>query len=331
MLDSSGKVASWNPGARRIFGFGGDEAMGGNASAFYPPEDIARGKPEADLLEAAQHGRREDDGWRVRRDSSRFFANVITTALRDEQGKLRGFAQITRDVTELRSLEKELLEISEREQMRIGHDLHDGVGQELTGVAFLEENLRERLARRQVPEEAEAARIATLVNRALEQARKLARGFSPVELGPQGLETALRDMAGKVQTTMQRACSMTCQGPLNIADDAVALHLFRIAQEAVNNAVRHAKGKQIRIELTTMDGVTTLSVHDDGIGMPPKADRGKGMGVSVMQYRSRMIGGTLEIRSSGNGTSVICVCPNQHSHELAPNPRQETVPAGRQA
>ena len=146
MLDSMGRIVSWNPGASRIFGFSHEQAVGQNASAFYPGEESARGKPAADLLEAAQLGRREDEGWRVRRDASQFWANVITTALRDEEGHLRGFAQITRDVSELRSLEKEVLEISEREQMRIGHDLHDGVGQELTGVALLTQNLRQKLA-----------------------------------------------------------------------------------------------------------------------------------------------------------------------------------------
>jgi len=325
MLDSKGTVVSWNPGAHRIFGFSHDEAVGLGAAVFYTPEDATRGKPAADLLIAASAGQHENEGWRVRQDSTRFWANVITSALRDEAGKLRGFAQITRDVSELRSLEKEVLEISEREQMRIGHDLHDGVGQELTGVALLTQNLRQRLAQQGLPEEAQAARIASLINRALEQARKLARGFSPVELGPQGLETALRDLASKVQASTPCACILTCRGPLNIADDAAALHLFRIAQEAVNNSVRHSKAEKIRIELDTIEGTTTLAVHDDGIGMPSGKPRGKGMGVSVMQYRSRMIGGSLELKTSDSGTSIICTCPNSQSHELPAIRRQEAA------
>jgi signal transduction histidine kinase len=299
--------------------------MGLNAAAFYTPEDATRGKPAGELLDAAQARRHEDEGWRIRKDASRFWANVITSSLWDDAGKLRGFAQITRDVSELRSLEKEVLEISEREQMRIGHDLHDGVGQELTGIALLTQNLRQRLAQFGLPEEAQAGRIATLINRALEQARKLARGFSPMELGPQGLETALRDLATKVQSNMQRSCTLNCRGPLNIADDATALHLFRIAQEAVNNAVRHSKAKHIRIELDTMDGVTTLAVHDDGIGMPLANARGKGMGVSVMRYRSRMIGGSLELKSSASGTSVICTCVSTQSHDSSASRRQEAA------
>ncbi|MGD1277563.1 MAG: PAS domain S-box protein [Tepidisphaeraceae bacterium] len=314
MLDAAGKIVSWNPGAGRIFGYAHEQAVGRDASAFYRPQDIAQAKPAADLREAAEQGRHEDEGWRVRRDSSHFWANVITTALRDEQGRLRGFAQVTRDVTELRSLEKELLEISEREQMRIGHDLHDGLGQELTGIALLAQNLRQKLSQQHPGESAEAARIASLVNRAVEQTRKLARGFSPVDLGPEGLETALRDIASKVQA-LGRPCTAVFRGQLSATDDAAALHLFRIAQEAVNNALRHANAKQIRVELDTMPSAVTLAVHDDGVGLPQPDLRGKGMGIRVMQYRARMIGATLEIRSGSSGTSVICTCPTQATHE----------------
>ena len=122
---------------------------------------------------------------------------------------------------------------------------------------------------------------------------------------------------------------MNCQGPLNIADDATALHLFRIAQEAVNNAVRHSKAKHIRIELDTMDGATTLAVHDDGVGMPAAKARGNGraagMGVSVMRYRSRMIGGSLELKSSASGTSVICTCLSPQSNDSSASRRQEAA------
>jgi two-component system sensor kinase FixL len=325
MLDANGSIVSWNPGATRIFGYTHEEAIGRSASAFYPPEDTTRGQPAADLLDAAQLGRCESEGWRIRQDSTRFWANVITSAVRDESGKLRSFAQITRDVSELRSLEKEVLEISEREQMRIGHDLHDGVGQELTGVALLTQNLRQRLAQQGLAEESQAARIALLINRALEQTRKLARGFSPVELGPQGLETALRDLAMKVQSAMQRGCSVACRDPVEVVDDATALHLFRIAQEAVNNAVRHSTGRQIRIELDTIEGTTNLAIHDDGAGLPPPKSRGKGMGISVMQYRARMIGGSLEIKSSSTGTSVICRCPSPSKHDSPANNRQKAA------
>ena len=146
-----------------------------------------------------------------------------------------------------------------------------------------------------------------------------------MELGPQGLETAVRDLAAKVQTSMQCACLVSCRGTLNLCDAAAALHLFRIAQEAVNNAVRHSRARQIRIELDTIDGLTTLMVRDDGSGMPAASSRKNGLGISVMQYRARMIGGTLEIQSSSGGTSIICRCPGPQNNESPAARRQKAA------
>jgi two-component system sensor kinase FixL len=309
MLDAVGKVVSWNPGAERIFGLKQEEAVGRDAATFYIPEDIEKQKPAANLREALQHMRYEEEGWRVRRDGERFWANVITTSLRDESHKPAGFAQVTRDITEMRSLERELLEISDRQQMVIGHELHDGIGQELTGIALLTQNLRQRLLSHDKIESDEAGRIAGLANRTLDQVRKLARGLASVDLDPEGMESALRDLAVTVQASLGRPCTVVSRGKPAWPDGTVPLHLFRIVQEAVNNAVRHAKPKQIRIELDTMKDAVTLSVHDDGVGLPPAGVRRKGMGFSVMQYRSRLIGASLEIRSGAGGTSVICTCP----------------------
>ena len=329
MLDSQGQIVSWNHGAERIFGFTHEQAIGRDISAFYTANEIAKAKPAADLLDAASLGRHEDEGWHVRRDGGLFWANVITTALRDEKGNPRGFAQVTRDVTELRRLEKELLEISEREQLRIGHDLHDGIGQELTGIALLAQNLRQRLAQNSPPESADAARIASLINRTLEETRRLAHGFAPIELGPAGLHTALSDLAAKVQLSLAGKCVVTCRGEAHVQDDAVAVHLFRIAQEAVNNAVRHASPTEIRIELEVMSGTLTLGVHDNGSGMAPSGGKGKGMGISVMRYRARMIGAALEIRSGDFGTSVICSCPLPQTNESNDTRIEETASAAR--
>lgn len=315
MLDSQGRIVSWNQGAERIFGYSHEQAIGQDISAFYTATEIAKAKPAVDLLDAATQGRHEDEGWRVRHDGAPFWANVITTTLRDEHGKPRGFAQVTRDVTELRRLEKELLEISEREQLRIGHDLHDGIGQELTGIALLAQNLQQKLATHRVGESSDAARIAALINHALQETRRLARGFSPIELGPAGLHTALADLATKVQLALAGKCSVICRGEARVQDDSVAVHLFRIAQEAINNAARHASPSEIRVELDIMAGVLTLGVHDNGTGIARNGVTGKGMGISVMRYRARMIGATLDIRSGSFGTSVICSCPLPQTNE----------------
>ncbi len=152
------------------------------------------------------------------------------------------------------------------------------------------QNLRQRLAAYDETESAEAGRIANLANRTLEQVRKLARGLSAVDLDPEAMVAALRDMGVKVQASLGRPCVVTIKGMPKWTDTSVSLHLFRIAQEAVSNAVRHANPKQIRIEMVTMTDSVTLAVHDDGVGLPPAGSRRKGMGFSVMQYRSRLIG-----------------------------------------
>lgn len=306
MLDTQGRVVSWNAGAERIAGYKQDEIIGGHFSRFFPNDESARERAAGQLKAAEIDGRHEDEGWRVRKDGSRFWANVITTAVRGERGELRGFAQVTRDVTALRSLEREVLEISEAEQTRIGQDLHDGLGQELTGLALLSENLGAKLAARSLPESAEAQRIVSLTNRAIEQTRDLARGYSPIELVPGGLGTALVELARRVQALPAMACTFEGDEDIRVADAAAALHLYRIAQEAVTNAVRHSKARHVRVALEGSGANVVLTVEDDGVGLPP-ADGRRGMGINLMLYRARTIGASLEIRGgAAGGTIVTC-------------------------
>ena len=345
MLDSAGKVISWNSGAQRIHGYGHEEIIGGNFACFFPRDDVAALKPQRQLQIAAAQGRHEDEGWRVHKNGNPFWASVITTALRDETGRLRGFAQVARDITETRRLEREVLDISEQEQRRLGHDLHDGLGQELTGLAFLSQNLGRRLAAMSLPEAAQAQRIETLTNKAIEQTRELARGLSPVELGPDALVLALGQLAATVKGVFHIPCVLAVSGEIFIPSDAAALHLFRIAQEAVNNAVRHAKATLIRIAIANERDDTLLSVEDNGIGLPGAGARGKGMGLRLMLYRARTIGAALELRpASPKGTLVVYRLPglealeplatedehHDHDHQADSPARQEPFahPAG---
>ncbi len=151
MLDAGGRIVSWNAGAGQIEGYTQEEVVGRHIGEFFLPEGAAAGESQRHLEVAAARGRHEDEGWRVRKDGSRFLANVITTVLRDAGGRVSGFAQVTRDITDLRKLEREVLQISEAEQRRIGHDLHDGLGQELTGLALLSQGVAEKLAGRGRP------------------------------------------------------------------------------------------------------------------------------------------------------------------------------------
>jgi PAS domain S-box-containing protein len=329
MLDADGCVASWNTGAARILGFEEGEVSGEHFRCFSATEDAQRGKPEDELNSAATLGRAEDEGWRVRKDGSRFWANVIVTALRDESGNLRGFATVIRDISERKELETAILEIAEREQQRIGHDLHDGLGQELTGIAFLSKVLQETLASRGAMEAGDAGNIAAMVNRAIGQTRELARGLYPAELETGGLLTALKQLAFRVDKLYALSCELEYDDAAAgaVTDMAVARHVFRIAQEAVSNAVRHSKAKRIWISLRSSPDHAdlTLAVRDDGVGPPPEADTPEtvreaareaardgtgGLGLHLMSYRARMIGGQLDIRRGSEGGMVLtCVWP----------------------
>jgi PAS domain S-box-containing protein len=305
MLDARGQIISWNSGAQRIQGYHQSEIFGRHCSLFYTAEGRQRNKPEEHLQTAATHGRVEDEGWRVRKDQSRFWANVIITPLHDEKGQLRGFAHVTRDITELKRLEKEVLEISDKEQQRIGHDLHDGLGQELTGVSFLSQNLRRRLAEQSLPEAAEAMRISELSNQAIEQVRELARGLSPVELGSDGLVAALRVLAEKMRQTYGIPCALQVNGAIRVDDHAAAVHLYRITQEALTNAMRHSGASAISIRLEQADREIALIVEDDGVGIPDPDGGGKGLGLHLMLYRARMIGATLGISGRPGGGTMV--------------------------
>jgi PAS domain S-box-containing protein len=321
MLDVRGNVISWNSGSERIHGYGQSEIFGKHFGVFYTPADQQRGKPAAHIERATAENRYEDEGWRTRKDGPDFWANVIITPLRDERDVLRGFAHITRDITEFKRLQNEVLKISESEQQRIGQDLHDGLGQDLTGLAFLTQNLGRRLAGNARPEDAEEAqRISRLVIRAIEQTRELARGLSPVELGADGLLAALRGLAEQVQKTCGIPLELNLDTTVRVEDHAAAVHLYRISQEAITNAARHSGGSYIRLGLQDVDRDIVLTVEDDGKGIPADAagnaagnvaGRG-GLGLRLMLYRARMIGATLTLAGGGQagGTVVRCVYRN---------------------
>ena len=312
MLDAAGRVIGWNAGAQRTLGYDGADARTLSVAEFYPPDARDRGDPAAHLSRAAAVGRSEDEGWRVRRDGSSFWANAIITALHDPEvdgrpGPLRGFAHVLRDITEVKRLEKEVLETREAEQRRIGQDLHDGLGQELTGLSFLTQNLRRKLADAGRDEAAEADRIATLIARTIGQTRELARGLSPVELGADGLAASLRNLAASVHATYGIPCHAACDSSAKVEDHVASVHLYRIAQEALTNAARHASARAIGLRLEAAGPHVVLTVADDGVGLPATAPAHRGLGLRLMQYRARSIGATLAVRSGPDGgTAVQC-------------------------
>jgi PAS domain S-box-containing protein len=213
------------------------------------------------------------------------------------------------DITDRKELERQVLEISGEERHRIGRDLHDVLGQNLTGIAFLSKALAQRLKAQSAPAAWQAAEIADLVTKAVAQTRALSRGLCPVELVEEGLMNALRELASNAERLFGVPCQFECAERILVPDGVVATNLFLIAQEAVHNAVKHAAASRLWIRFARADGQLVLGVGDDGVGLPEVPVQGKGMGLRLMHYRANLIGASLTVRrGSGGGTEVICTC-----------------------
>jgi signal transduction histidine kinase len=244
----------------------------------------------------------------LHKNGHEFPVEISLSPLETEEGVLVSSA--IRDITERKRLEKTILEISTREQRRIGQDLHDGLGQHLTGIAFMSKVQEQKLMEKNLPEAGDAAKIVNLVNQAIHKTRELARGLLPVVSEAEGLMSALEQWAGEVQDLFAVSCRFQCLSPVLIHDDTVATHLYYIAQEAVNNAIKHGHARQIVIRLAAVRNQGALTIQDDGCGIGNIVPGKKGVGLHLMNYRARMVGGSLEVqRVGGGGTTVTCLFP----------------------
>jgi signal transduction histidine kinase len=218
-------------------------------------------------------------------------AHVITTGI---------------DITERKRMESALLEISGREQRQIGQDLHDGLGQHLTGIAFMSKVLQQQLAEEGAAQAPHAAKIVRLVNDAIHKTRELARGLVPVFSDAQGLMSALQQWAAEVEDLFTVSCRFHCPQPILITDVGMATHLYHIAQEAVNNALKHGGPEHIVLTLAREGEGGSLAVEDDGTGIPEIPTSHPGLGLRIMSYRANMLGGSLNVRRGAERGTVIC-------------------------
>ena len=238
-------------------------------------------------------------------------ARLRTMHKKMEEWGRRRIAELTNEIQERTQLQKELLETSERVQRRIGSDLHDGLCQHLTGTALAGQVLGQKLAGRSRPEAAEADRLVELIQEAIELTRTLARNLHPFEIQAGRLADNFQELAANASDRFKVSCQFECHpaAPLpDVNDVNVAAHLYRIAQEAVTNAVRHGKATHINIRLDSTANEIILTIIDDGIGLPENARNGDGLGLRTMAYRASMIGATFNIErlSSLGGTRVTC-------------------------
>ena len=209
------------------------------------------------------------------------------------------------DVTEQRRLMNQLIEISTEEQQRIGRDLHDGLGQHLTGIAFLSKVLEKKLKAKNIEEISDAAMITEHINSAINTARTLSKGLNPVTIEKRGVIDTLEELAISTEDLFGIRCSFTISGPVLIQDNTIALHVYYIVREAVHNAVRHSNAHNIAISFKSENDIITFSIQDDGIGIQMKDTAHTGLGLNLMRYRANIIRASFEVLTPESGGTLI--------------------------
>jgi PAS domain S-box-containing protein len=345
MLDVQGHVSSWNTGAERIKGYRVSEIIGKHFSIFYPEEDLRAGKPQRELEIAAKEGRLEDEGWRLRKDGSRFWANVIITAIRNDAGKLLGFGKVTRDFTEkikanealrkeigertvaerklhdseksLRQLSLRLLQTQDEERRRIGRDLHDSVGQYLVGLKMKVDSLKSSRERGQRDDDSQLTECSQLIEEAIKEVRTISYLLYPPMLEELGLKSAIPwYLDGFTKRSGIKTTFEVSPGFDRIPGD-LELALFRVLQESLTNVHRHSGSPRATVRLLTENRCVLLQVIDEGSSTQSKnwEDRAKdwmgslGVGLRGMNERVRQLGGSLELSSVQGKTTVTATVP----------------------
>jgi PAS domain S-box-containing protein len=349
MLDPEGRISSWNSGAQRIKGYAATEIIGKHFSCFYTPEELQTGKPQRELETAARVGHVEDEGWRVRKDGSKFWASVVITAMRDESGKLIGFSKVTRDFTErmlvlkalresqrelhesedsLRRLSLHLLRTQDEERRRIGRDLHDSLGQSLSVLKMKLDSLAgSNGSRTDAMKNENISECANLTEECIKEVRTIAYLLYPPMLEEMGLKSAISwyldgfTKRSGIQTTFDISADFG-----RLPQD-VETAIFRILQEGLTNVHRHSGSETAHVLLTAKWGTVRLEISDKGKGMPIEYSqesgsgelRALGVGLRAMSERMRQLGGKLELISTSRGTTVIASVPVEMSSAVAAN------------
>ena len=308
LVTLDGCIEFTNPAFDRMFGRGPREFLGISVLNLF---NSRQGQTATTVLDAllAQHSRGGKSDMLFRRqDGSQFSGEVLSAGI--ELSGEKKILVVVQDVSEHKQLESEIIEIANRERRRLGADLHDGIGQELTGISLMLRSLAKRAGVAAFDGAQDLNEIVALVNHAIQSTRQMALGISPVTLERGGLLPALQSLVGWARDSynLHVRLRLSVRAPLHIGESAAA-HLHLITQEAINNAVRHGRAQSVVVTLRTNRTLLFLSITDDGVGIAENPARGAGMGLKLMEYRSAVIGGVMRIkRLPGGGTRIRTVC-----------------------
>ena len=323
LMDTSGIIEHWNPGAQVVFGFTAREMMGSSADIVFTPEDRARKVPEKERATARKKGRASDERWHLRKDGTRFFASGVMVSILDD-GRLVGYAKIARDLTSRveaetvlreREMLKRLVEAQEEERQRIARDLHDQLGQQLTALRLKLEVLKAKYTGKPA--------MTKAIDETQKQAQKIDNDISflawelrPTALDNLGLRNALGNYVVEWSKNYGIAAEFhTARIRTKRLVPEIEINIYRIAQEALNNTLKHAKAKKVDVMLEYGKEDVVLVIEDNGVGFDVNArsrpnKKGKGLGLIGMRERAALLGGTLEIESAkSKGTTIIARVP----------------------
>jgi PAS domain S-box-containing protein len=306
-----GLIASWNQAAERIYGYTDREAIRQPIIMLVQPD---RADELLQILTDVGEGNRIENFETVlrRKDGSLAEISLTISPILDGAGRVTGASAIGRDIGPRKQLEREILESGDNERRRIGHDLHDGLGQILAGIALKTQALQESLVAEESSQAQESGDIVRLVNDSIRQTRTLARGLDPVDAEANGLPAALQTLAVQTEYLFRVQCNYETSTNRLAVDAPTGMALYRIAQEAIHNAVTHGHASQIDLKLEEIGKELRLRIRDNGKGFDAVAKAGSGMGLRIMKYRANSVGGRLSLHSpDGKGTEVECVVSRQ--------------------
>jgi PAS domain S-box-containing protein len=314
-IDEAGKIVGFNKAASKIFAYTEEEAVGKNIRMLMAdPYGLRRGEYFRNFMESGKTNiigkRREMAG--QRKDGSIFPMELSISEIQ-LNGK-RIFTAIIKDISDRRRLEQEILRISEEERRSLGQDLHDGLGQMLTGISLISENLARNMASKGIADADKVQEIADLIKEADEYAKTLAHGLVQMDFEQETLDTILYQLCSRVERLFNIKCSFMFDADIVINKPLIATQLYRITQEAISNAVKHGKADNINISLLSDNGVTKLSIEDNGAGFSGSeaTTKKKGMGIQIMKYRANLLSGDLDIyETEDKKTKVVCSIPQE--------------------
>lgn len=310
--DFKGNIKVWNTAAERIYGYCKAKALKMNILQLVPEDR------QAEMLDVVKRLKKEEvthsfETQRVARDGRILDIWLTITILTNNACRPVAITTTERDITERKRLEKEISEIPMREREQIGREMHDNLGQILTGIAVKSKFLEQKLKHKSLPESADAAEISKLANELIVETRRLAKTLHPVDLKFEGLASSLRTLASNVERLFKISCQVKCKNDPPIQDPIMAAHLYRIAQEAITNAAKHGKAKKVSIELASSgEKKSVLKIRNDGSSFKIVPAQKAGLGLKIMDYRAKSIGASLDIRKGRNGGTVVtCLFPHK--------------------